>query len=178
MQTVIDHPPTPSIPNNASADFEAILRHHHRRLWFLVRRYVHNHFDAEEVLQEALLKASEKISSYRGEASLHTWLHRLVANTAYDFVHRNKHRPTIPLDTEMYGGSRHQEGGLDLATTSAVRLAMRTLPQEQRRAIYLVDFVGVEISMAAAIEGVQPGTMKSRRSRARAALRERLAYDS
>lgn len=161
--------------------FEEILKRHHQRLWYLVKRYVHNHFDAEEVLQEALLKASTKLDTYRGESSLHTWLHRLVANTAYDYVHRNKTMPTIPLDTQLIhthpSGWVMQDPCHQFTTTASVRQAVAALPEEQRRAIYLVDFAGVEIAVAAAIEGVPAGTIKSRRARARASLKESLGTD-
>ncbi|AZA12423.1 sigma-70 family RNA polymerase sigma factor [Corynebacterium gerontici] len=176
-----DHALVQDFRKGSGDAFEEILKRHHKRLWFLVKRYVHNHFDAEEVLQEALLKASIKMDTYRGDASLHTWLHRLVANTAYDYIHRNKEMPTIPLDTQMV--HTHPTGWImqdpchQFTTTASVREAVESLPEDQRRAIYLVDFAGVEIAVAAAIEGVQVGTIKSRRARARASLKESLGAD-
>lgn len=156
--------------------FTAIVQRHRARLVYVARRYSRNENDVEDILQEALFKASRNMHTYRSEATLSTWLHRLVMNTGFDHVKasRKRLRDVSIDDDERISPEANPVLAHDptahLDRTIVVRQALEALPETQRRALVLIDVIGLSVERAAAEMGVQPGTVKSRRARARAAL--------
>lgn len=126
--------------------------------------------DADDLVQETLLKAMTSLESFRGEASLRTWLTTIMVN-----IHRSERRRAAHRDRYLASQPREepaapaqQEQRVEVAETLA---ALRDLPEDQRLAIAAV--VGGEMSYAEASKalGVKLGTLMSRISRGRAALR-------
>lgn len=159
--------------------FNDLVAKHYRRIWFLSRRYTDSYDDAYDVLQDCLLKAYRNIHLYNRESSFGTWLHRLVTNQAYDsFAKRKNTTHTVALDEQSLNPevekamSHDPTEGLDISLT--LREALNKLQPEQKAAIILVDFLGYDVPIAAAKLGVRPGTIKSRRARARVELRKLL----
>ena len=125
--------------------------------------------DAADAVQDALVSAYRAAGSYRGDAAVTTWLHRIVVNACLDLVRRRASRPTSPLDE-----TTHSLPATDLLTpretSQQVLAALRQLPVEQAAAVVLVDVEGFPVAEVAAILGVPTGTVKSRCARARARL--------
>ncbi|HZK31670.1 MAG TPA: sigma-70 family RNA polymerase sigma factor [Corynebacterium sp.] len=160
--------------------FSAIVERHRSRLLWVARRYTSgNEDDAEDILQDALFKASRNLGSYRAEAALSTWLHRLVMNAGYDFKNHRFRREVSTLDEDDaahdYQDRLAHDPHREHETVLVLRAALDTLNPEQRTALLAVDGAGYTLKSVAAAEGVQPGTIKSRRARGRAALAEALA---
>ncbi len=161
--------------------FTTIVERHRARLLWVARRYARNEDDAHDILQEALLKASRKLHTYRAESALSTWLHRLVMNSGWDFAHHRSHREQATLDDgliphEFNARLSHDPiRGLDLALL--LHQSMAKLRPDQRTALLLIDVAGYSVAHVAHREGVRPGTIKSRRARAREFLREDLRDD-
>lgn len=155
--------------------FSAIVEKHRARLTAMARRYTRNDDDAQDIVQEALLKASCNMASYRHDAALSTWLHRLVMNSGYDFLNHRSNRENASLDAEIIEDDRNyalaHNPSENLAERITVAQAMETLRQDQREALYLTDIAGYPIDTVAKVQGVAPGTVKSRRARARQVLR-------
>lgn len=159
--------------------FTEIVNRHHTRLLWVARRYAGNEQDAQDILQEAYLNASRNLHGFRGDSSLSTWLHRLVMNSGYDFVHHRSRREVTALDDE----STPHEINLSLSYDPVPRIdltlllhqALATLRPDQCVALLLVDMGGYHVNQVARLQGVKPGTVKSRRCRARDQLREVLA---
>ena len=155
--------------------FSAIVEKHRARLTAMARRYTRNDDDAQDIVQEALLKASCNMASYRHDAALSTWLHRLVMNSGYDFLNHRSNRENASLDAEIIEDDRNyalaHNPNENLAERITVAQAMETLRQDQREALYLTDIAGYPIDTVAKVQGVAPGTVKSRRARARQVLR-------
>ncbi|QPK83253.1 sigma-70 family RNA polymerase sigma factor [Corynebacterium qintianiae] len=156
--------------------FAQIVRRHKPRLAYIARRYARNEQDTQDILQEALFKASRSMHTYRSEAALSTWLHRLVMNTGFDHVAatRKRLRDVSIDDTERVSAdvnpllSHDPTAGVDRAIV--LRQAIEALPAAQRTALLLIDVAGLTVERAAREMGVKPGTVKSRRSRARDAV--------
>lgn len=161
--------------------FNMIVTRHEKHLKWVARKYGNNDDDAHDILQEALLKASRNMHLYRAEAALSTWLHRLVLNSGYDWAkHRTRRELAILDDTDTTPAEDPRLavdplGYLDVAMT--IRQAMDTLHVDQRNALLLVDLGGYGIEDVATFEGVKPGTIKSRRARAKEQLRGLLQED-
>jgi RNA polymerase sigma-70 factor (ECF subfamily) len=154
--------------------FTDVLRRHDERLrnlaWKLLAGDRHRMDDA---LQDAYVRAYRALPRFRQDADLGSWLYRITYNACIDELRRSRRRPE-PVDT---GEPDHDRAGprpgpdRAVVAADAVSRALAQLPEEQRITIVLVDGEGYDNVTAARILGVAPGTVASRLSRARAAMR-------
>ena len=160
--------------------FQIIVERHRQRMMAVAKQYARNEHDAQDIVQDALFKASRNMDTFRAESALTTWLYRLVKNAGYDHAKRaeNKRQHTSLDDSEKLSPDANRYlahdplGNLDRLLT--LRQALFKLPAAQRRALMLIDVAGYSINSAASHLGVRPGTVKSRRNRARQALSDGL----
>ncbi|MFD4294771.1 RNA polymerase sigma factor SigM [Rhodococcus sp. NPDC058505] len=157
--------------------FAELLSRHQDHLWQTARRTSYSIQDAEDALQEALLSAHRTAATFREDAAVRSWLHKIVVNACLDRIRRNRARPTVPL-TEGDGSepAEPRDPMADRETTLTIGEALDTLPPEQRAAVVAVDLEGYSVADAAALLGVPEGTVKSRCSRARNKLAQQLKY--
>ena len=148
--------------------FEELFRRHHDRLYRLARRSSMTDQDADDVVQEAMLRAHRGAGSFRHDAAVSSWLHRIVVNSCRDRLRRNTVRPTVALDEEHCTPVADPAAQTEVALL--VRQALLRLPAEQRAAVVAVDMQGYSVAEAAAALDVAEGTVKSRCSRGRARL--------
>jgi RNA polymerase sigma-70 factor (ECF subfamily) len=149
--------------------FSELVRSHQQRLWAVALRTMRDPDDAADVLQEALIKAFRSAGTFRGEAAVSTWLHRIVMNAAFDALRR---RTPVPVDTADTADPLDVAGRADTALDIADALAR--LPADQRAALVLVDLQGFSVDDAAQVLDCPVGTVKSRCFRGRARLAEML----
>lgn len=148
--------------------FGELFGRHRDRLWAVALRTMGNPEDAADGLQDGMIAAFRRAGSYRGEAAVTTWLHRVVVNACLDRIRRGKARPTVPLpETDV--PSRRDEHAVT-ETRLDVTAALAALPEHQRAALVLVDMHDMPVAEAARVLGVAEGTIKSRCARGRAAL--------
>lgn len=159
--------------------FSIIVERHRPQLLRVARKYAKNEHDAQDIVQEALLKAANNLRGFRNEAKLSTWLHRLVMNSGYDYIKHRRRQAHLSLDDneriapdKNMALAHHPMEQLDRVLM--LRQVIEQLPAAQRRAILLIDVAGLTVERAAREMGVQPGTVKSRRNRARRALHNHL----
>ncbi len=148
--------------------FTALVARHRDRLWAVAVRTLGDREEAADALQDALISAFRNAGSYRGEAAVTTWMHRVVVNACLDRVRRRQARPTVPLGESEVAVRRDEHAATEVRLD--VRAALATLPAAQRAAIVLVDMEDMSVAEAAQVLGVAEGTVKSRCSRGRAAL--------
>jgi RNA polymerase sigma-70 factor, ECF subfamily len=148
--------------------FAALVDRHRDELWAVASRALRNPEDAADAVQEALVSAYRRAGSYRGEASVRTWLHRILVNTCVDRIRYEGRRATVPLAGRESAGRRDLAG--EVATRLALAEALAELPAEQRMAVVLVDVQGWSVADAAHLLEVPVGTVKSRCARGRARL--------
>ncbi len=159
------------------AAFGVLVARHRDRLWAVALRTLHDPDEAADALQDALVSAFRRAGSYRGDAAVTTWLHRIVVNACLDRARRQAVRRTDPL-TDDHGHERVpstppdsvESVAEDSARRDAVLAALRALPVKQRAALVLVDMEGYSVSEAAHLLDCPTGTVKSRCSRGRASL--------
>jgi RNA polymerase sigma-70 factor, ECF subfamily len=174
--------------------FGVLFGRHRDRLWAVALRTMGNPHDAADGLQDGLVAAYRRAGTFRGDAAVTTWLHRVVVNACLDRIRAAKVRRTesLPDDLDTYGdrGSTvsstagtsgpvdPEEAALADDRRRAVLAALKTLPAEQRAALVLVDMEGYSVAEVAAILDCAEGTVKSRCSRGRdrlaVLLRDRL----
>jgi RNA polymerase sigma-70 factor (ECF subfamily) len=150
--------------------FTDIVHRHRDRLWAVALRTTGNPEDAADALQEGLISAMRHAESFRGDARLSTWLHRIVVNACLDRLRRNAARPTVVMPEDDRLPANPRDHYAESETSSDVYAALATLTDEQRAAIVLVDIEGYPVEEAAAILSVPAGTVKSRCARGRARL--------
>ncbi|GAA4485001.1 RNA polymerase sigma factor SigM [Rhodococcus olei] len=157
--------------------FAELLGRHQDHLWHTARRTSYTAEDAADALQEALLSAHRTAATFRQDAAVRSWLHKIVVNACLDRIRRNRARPTVPLSDDEQSEPAHDRDVMeDRETSLAIEEALATLPPEQRAAVVAVDVEGYSVAEAAELLGVPAGTVKSRCSRARAKLAQQLRY--
>ena len=148
--------------------FDALLRRHRQRLWAVALRTLGDAEEAADAVQDACLSAYRSAASYRGEAKVTTWLHRIVVNACLDRMRRQAVRATVPLPDQLPADPRDALG--EQETHLEVVRALAVLPEEQRVALVLVELQGLSVAEAAQVLEVAEGTVKSRCFRGRARL--------
>ena len=161
------------------AAFRGIVLHTQDRLYRLSARMMGSTADAEDVLQEAYLKAYRALSDgrYDGRSNISTWLYRIVANAAVDGLRRRKSRPTDqPVNSELarYDGNVSMEARLALQELDEW---LSELPPEQRAVVVLKTVEGLTSAEVAKALDCSEGAVEQRLVRARATLRDRRARD-
>jgi RNA polymerase sigma-70 factor, ECF subfamily len=160
--------------------FGLLFARHRDRLWAVALRTLGDPEAAADALQEAMVSAIRRAASFRGDAAVTTWLHRIVVNACLDQVRRRRVRPTVPLPADGRDADPPAPAQPDpadrITERGAVLTALRTLPPEQRHAVVLVDMEGYPVAEAARMLGCAPGTVKSRCARGRARLLPLLSW--
>lgn len=146
--------------------FGRLVARHQDRLWAVALRTLGDRDEAADALQDALLSAYRAAGSYRGDARVTTWLHRIVVNACLDRLRRD--RTASPLPERELPDQHDAPARVD--TRLEVREALDRLPEGQRVALVLVDMHGLSVREAAAVLEVAEGTVKSRCSRGREAM--------
>ncbi|WP_244930672.1 RNA polymerase sigma factor SigM [Nocardioides sp. W7] len=163
--------------------FGVLFGRHRDRLWAVALRTMGNAEDAADGLQDGMIAAYRRAATFRGDAAVTTWLHRVVVNACLDRLRASKVRRTeaLPDDLEEYVGRgslvTSGPGSGDPADASvraerrrAVLAALSRLPAEQRAALVLVDMEGYAVAEVAVMLDCPEGTVKSRCSRGRTRL--------
>jgi RNA polymerase sigma-70 factor, ECF subfamily len=169
------------LESSERARFETAVLPHLDAAYTLARYLTRNEADAQDVVQDACLRALKYFDSFRGEAGTgeRTWLLTIVRNTAYTWRRRNK---ADALATEFDETEHSHEvadenpEGLLLRRDARETLgrALDRLPPEFREVIVLRELEGLSYKEISAVAGVPVGTVMSRLSRARTRLQEAL----
>jgi RNA polymerase sigma-70 factor, ECF subfamily len=166
--------------------FDALVLKYQHKLVKLVMRYVRNPAEAEDIAQEAFIKAYRALPQFRGDSAFYTWLYRIAINTAKNAV-VSRDRSPIDYDLDrnnsdesydMQGRMKDSETPEGLVLTdeirSTVNAAIDALPEDLRTAIILRELEGLSYEEIAAAMGCPVGTVRSRIFRAREAIDRRL----
>jgi RNA polymerase sigma-70 factor, ECF subfamily len=161
--------------------FAVLVRRHQDRMWAIALRIMRNPEDAADALQDAYIAAFRRAGSYRGEAQVTSWLHRVVVNACLDRLRAMRVRETEPLPENLDRwsrlGSTMTKDPVEIKEQrNLVIAALGTLNADQRAALVLVDMEGYSVEEAADILGCAPGTVKSRCARGRARLLPLLSH--
>lgn len=148
--------------------FAELFGRHRTQLYRLARRRSQNAEDADDAVQEAMLSAHRGAGSFRNDAAVGSWLHRIVVNACRDRLRRSAIRPTTALEDDDCVPV--PDRAAEVETAIVVRQALMQLPTAQRAAVIAVDMHGYSVADAAALLGIAEGTVKSRCARARARL--------
>ncbi|WP_237102286.1 RNA polymerase sigma factor SigM [Nonomuraea sp. MG754425] len=158
--------------------FSEIVKRHRDRMWAVALRTLGDPDEAADAVQDAFVSAYRKAATFRGEAAVTTWLHRIVVNACLDRMRRKSVRPVA--DDELIEAAEREsplpDQTLEREVSMEVSAALKMLPADQRAALVLVDMMGYSVEDAAQVLQVPSGTVKSRCARGRAKLAPILSH--
>ena len=166
--------------------FYQLVQPYERRVYLAAYAILRNEADAEDVAQEAILKALRGLNSFRGEARFSTWLLRITANEARMRL-RSRRWEHVPLSSEEDGGTNYvpllmanwKEVPSEVLERQEVRdqieKALASLSDEFREILILRDIQGLNIAETASVLGISVPLVKTRLLRARLRMRDALA---
>jgi len=171
--------------------FEGLVLRYQDRVYRLARRLTGNTHDAEEVVQDAFLRAFRGLARFRGDARFSTWLYRITTTTALMLRRGRARRKTEPLDAYLPRFDRTGRHACDVDHGRAARAdeildrqrlargadeALRRLPDLYRVPFVLRDLEEMPAPEVAAVLGLTPATVRQRVHRARLLLRGYLSH--
>ena len=161
--------------------FEALVHLYEKKIYTLCRRMCGNDEDAQEAAQDAFLSLWRSAKSFRGDASLSTWLYRLATNACIDLLRRNQRGgERVSLDDEettleIVDDRPLPEQAIERKETQRlIEAGLATLPEEYRAILLLREAEGLSYAEIVDATGLELGTVKSRISRGRVLLRNYL----
>ena len=165
--------------------FDLLVQKYQHKVMNLITRYVRNPAEAQDVAQEAFIKAYRALATFRGESAFYTWLYRIAVNTAKNHLTSMGRRPPASdvdaQDAEFYDGGQamHEVANPEREALSdeireEIFAAFEDLPEELRTAIRLREFEGLSYEEIAEVMACPVGTVRSRIFRARETIDKRL----
>lgn len=165
--------------------FDLLVRKYQHKILNLIIRYVHDPSEAQDVAQEAFIKAYRALGNFRGDSAFYTWLYRIAINTAKNFLVAQGRRPPgsdidaqdaeqYDVDTRLKYRDTPEHELLKDELETAVYQAIGDLPEDLRTAITLREMEGMSYEDIATAMDCPIGTVRSRIFRAREAIDERI----
>jgi len=166
--------------------FSELVRHYERRVYRLAKNITRHDEDAEDVLQEAFLKAYEHLDRFQGNSAFYTWLVRIAVNEALMKLRKRKNDRTVPLDEPLDLGEDVMQREIAVWEDNPEQRysreemqkilddAVDTLKPDFRTVFVLRDIEELSTEETAETLGISISAVKSRLLRARLALREKL----
>ncbi len=151
-----------SDPSTQRKGFEMLVRQYSEKLYWMIRRIIVNHDDANDVLQNTFLKAWNALGEFQGESQLATWLSRIAINASLDFLRSNNHtymstdeKPSLTnaLMADPYFA------GSDIE--ALFQEAIAALPDVQRTVFNLRYYEDVKYSEMSKMLGTSEGSLKA-----------------
>ena len=160
---------------------QTLVRMHGSKLYRFIYQKIGHAADAQDLVQQTFLEAHRALSSYKGDSELSTWLYGIAKNLVRNYLSRSPHRrfefcsDALLMDEQDAAPSPMEvlEQGQQL---QALMQAMSELPEHMRQLVWMVVVDELSYDEAAAALRIPKGTVRSRLSRARNALRERMPH--
>ena len=166
--------------------FDLLVTKYQRKLGRLISRFVRDPAEAEDVTQDAFIKAYRALPGFRGESAFYTWLYRIGINTAKNHLLANKRRAptTTPFDAEesesfdeaslLREVNTPENELMSKQVVGVVQASLQQLPEDLRSALTLREIEGLSYEEIAIVMDCPIGTVRSRIFRAREAVAENL----
>lgn len=156
---------------------DTLLRRHYPNIFGLCRRMTGNDADAADAAQDALIAVVRGLARFDGRSRFSTWVYRVTTNVCLDELRRRRRRPE-PRDDLTLPVAASAPVDSAVADRLDVDAALRSLPPDFRAAVVLRDLCGLDYEEISTVLGIPAGTVRSRISRGRAAVAERLGNPS
>jgi RNA polymerase sigma-70 factor (ECF subfamily) len=174
--------------------FDEMVTRYWERIYSMVHQLLRNHQDAEEVTQDAFIRAHRGLAQFRGESSFSTWLYQIATNLArnrYWYWWRRKRDRSVSFDAPVSADSETtlaeifpaevvspEDATVTQEFVDRVAAAMEELGEKHREILVLRNVQNLSYEEIAEILDISVGTVKSRIARARESLREKLGGET
>jgi RNA polymerase sigma-70 factor (ECF subfamily) len=180
-----DHELVKRVQAGDSRAFDLLVRKYQHKMTSVISRFVNDWAEAQDVAQEAFIRAYRAIGNFRGDSAFYTWLYKIATNTAKNYLVSQGRRP--PTDDVQVDDAVHLDAAVRLKDSSTperelmrqevertVFETVEALPEELRQAITLREVDGLSYEEIAETMNCPIGTVRSRIFRAREAIDEKL----
>lgn len=151
-------------PKTLERGFRLLMETHQERLYWQVRRLLNDHEDANDVLQNALVKVFRNIGQFEGKSGLYTWLYRIVTNEAITFLNQSKRRKATSIDdADANMANRLKADSFFDGDEAQVRLqqALATLPDRQKEVFNLRYYDEMSYEEMSKLLNISVGALKA-----------------
>jgi RNA polymerase sigma-70 factor, ECF subfamily len=177
-----------SVMGRPKREFERLMQRHHKQAYNVAYRLTGNHADAEDLTQEAFVRAFRFFDNYRRDLPFEKWLYRIISNLFVDDVRRKSRVRLQSLDAPV-GGDADSPAYLEIPDArenpervvlheeldEQIQKALSALPADFRQTVILADIEGMSYEEISVQMRCSLGTVRSRLHRGRKMLRGRLA---
>ncbi len=165
--------------------FDELVRRYEGKIYSIAFRFMGNHADAGDLAQETFIRLYQSLASFRGDSAFSTWLYRIAANACRDELRKRQRRCVVSIEdmSVVSPGSVPVAGGVDYSPEEAVQrrevqqqiqACLNELSPDHRLILILREILGMSYEEIAASLNCSLGTVKSRISRARYNLKEKI----
>jgi len=175
-------------PNNKRGEFDRLVQRYHKQAFNIAYRMTGNHADAEDLTQEAFVRAYRFFGNYRRDWPFDNWLYKIMSNLFVDDLRRKPKAKMQSLDQPIDGG-RNEDVYLEISDTASnperivmtdeldehIQRALNALPADFRMTVILADIEGMSYEEISVVMRCSLGTVRSRLHRGRKLLRAKIA---
>lgn len=148
-------------PASKEKAFRNLLKAYQERLYYHVRRYVFNHDDANDILQNTFIKVWNGIDNFRGESALYTWLYRIAGNEAITYINKAKKHAAVDIEQTSLsyrGGTDNMEAE---EMTQKLQKAVDALPEKQKQVFIMRYYDEMPYEQISQIVDTSVGALKA-----------------
>jgi RNA polymerase sigma-70 factor (ECF subfamily) len=120
-------------PQTKDKAFRQLMQDYQKKLYHHVYRYVGNHEDANDILQNTFIKVWKNIDTFRNECALYSWLYRIAANEALTFIDKNKKKQTVAIEHTKVAHAAGLDADDSMEIEQKFQLALNQLPEKQKQ---------------------------------------------
>ncbi len=148
-----------------SAVFTEIMRRYQEKIYWLIRKMVLDHDDADDLTQDVFVKVYHKLNEFKGQSQLYTWIYRIAVNHTLAFIEREKRKMYFEDDETLervLSDKIEQEMDNDAdEMDKLLQLAISSLPEKQRAVFLMRYYDEIEYKHIAEITGTSEGALKA-----------------
>jgi RNA polymerase sigma factor (sigma-70 family) len=151
-------------PETRRNAFNQVVRKYQQKVYWLVRKMVVDHDDANDITQDVFLKAWTALENFRGDAKLYTWLYRIASNESINFLNKKRKRFFIPIHDVENELNEKLEADPELsgdAIQLKLQKALLKLPEKQRLVFNLKYYEELPYEEISEITGTSVGALKA-----------------
>ncbi len=144
--------------------FNELVRRYQKRIYWVARRMVKRHEDADDIAQEVFVKAYTALENFRGDANLYTWLYRIAVNLSINHIRKQKVRNAVDIDDYLPFLSRDADQHSNVVREENISLieeAIQSLPEKQRAVFLMRYYDEMPYEQISSILGTSVGGLKA-----------------
>ena len=144
--------------------FELIIKKYEQKIYWLIRRYVNDHNDADDLMQEVFIKIWKGLANFREDSQLYTWMFRIASNECVNFHRKNKQKVQVAIEDVNEQEFINQVGDNPMdgnKIQQKLQLALDTLPEKQKMVFHLKYYQEMKYEDMSQLLGTSVGALKA-----------------